>query len=441
MSPKTEVVQREEATMALTMKERKAVTKEVAERYRRATKSKKGAILSEFVKLTGYNRSYAAYLLRNWGRKVKLKVQDRQLVVVLGETRKKKRRKRKKVYGKDVFVVLRKIWAICDGICSKRLHPFLPEITSVLEKLGEIKIDKETKRKLLRVSPATIDRLLAKEKKELELKARSRTKPGTLLKHQIPVRTFSDWDEKRPGFLELDLVSHDGGNSKGDFLQTLDATDISTTWTETQAARNKAQKWVFRAFEDIKARIPFEVLGIDSDNGSEFINDHLLRFCQESKITFTRTRPYRKNDNCFVEQKNYSVVRKAVGYLRYDTEEELKTLNELYEHLRLYTNFFQPTMKLVEKKRVGSKVKKKYDQAKTPYQRVLESLYVSQESKEKLKQEYAKLNPVELKRKITKLQNKLIKLATLKKELRREQQKENKDFEYIFDEATNHAFV
>ncbi|MDI6822329.1 MAG: transposase family protein [Actinomycetota bacterium] len=284
-----------------------------------------------------------------------------------------------------------------------------------------------------------MDRLLGYEKRKLQLKGRSTTKPGTLLKNKILVRTFSDWDEQKLGFLEIEMVSHDGGSTRGDFIQTLDATDICTTWTETKAVKNKAQRWVFEALEEMTRKVPFDVLGIDSDNGSEFINAHLLRFCGREKITFTRSRPYRKNDNCFVEQKNYSVVRKTVGYPRYDTEEELKVLNELLL-FEVYTNFFQPTMKLVEKTRVGSKVKKRYDRAKTPFKRVLESPHVPEENKERLKGEYVTLNPAELKRKITKLQTELLKLATSREKLRGKQEKGNKDFEYIFDEATNTHF-
>lgn len=213
----------------------------------------------------------------------------------------------------------------------------------------------------MKVSASTIDRLLRQEKKKYTLKSRSKTKPGTLLKNQIPIRTFSEWDEGRPGFMEIDLVGHDGGDARGEFIQTLDVTDVCTGWTETRAVRNKAQVWVFEALKEIMDRIPFDLLGIDSDNGSEFINHHLFRFCTERKITFTRTRSYRKNDNCFVEQKNYSVVRRFAGYLRYNTEEELKLLNELYSYLRLYTNFFQPVMKLTEKTRIGSGVIKRYD--------------------------------------------------------------------------------
>jgi len=186
-----------------------------------------------------------------------------------------------------------------------------------------------------------------------------------LLKKSIPIRTFADWDEKVPGFFEVDLVSHDGGATRGDFNQSLNFTDIATGWEEMVAVKNKAQVWVFAGIKNIKERLPFSTLGIDSDNGAEFINAHLIRYCEEYKITFTRSRPYRKNDSCFVEQKNWSVIRRAVGYSRYDTDKEL-----------------------------------------------------SIEVKVKLRKEYGMLNPAELKRKITKLQNKLLKLNALKQKVR-----------------------
>lgn len=195
--------------------------------------------------------------------------------------------------------------------------------------------------------------------------------------------------------------------------------------------KNKAQVWVFEALQQVKQRLPFELLGLDSDNGSEFINAHLWRFCQQNQITFTRSRPYRKNDDCFVEQKNYSVVRRAVGYGRYDTQEELLVLNELYDRLRLYTNFFQPVMKLTEKTRVGSRVSKKYDQARTPYRRVVGSPSISRRTKEELQREYAELNPVELKREIIRLQDRLGELAQLKRGASAEGQN-LEALEYIF---------
>ncbi len=401
--------------MRLTMNERRAVVKVVASRYQRGSKKHKGDILKEFMEITGYNRCYAAYLLRSHGKRIRISKDT----VVEGDITKNAERVAHKIYDERVFHVLRKIWFIMDCICGKRLAPVLKEIIVKLEVHKEIKLNRTTRGKLLKISASTIDRLLSEEKKKDTIKGRSHTKPGTLLKNQIPIRTFSEWDEKRPGFVEVDLVGHEGGDPRGDFIQTLDMTDICTTWTETQAVRNKAQVWVFEAIKKIRGHLPFDLLGIDSDNGSEFINEHLFRYCKEEKITFTRSRKYRKNDNCYVEQKNYSVVRRAVGYLRYDTDGELAMLNELYGHLRLYTNYFQPVMKLIEKTRTGSKVTKRYDKPQTPYQRVLQSPHVPDKNKDEMKRQYAKLNPAELKRQITRLQNRLIDNAAKKKDLNR----------------------
>jgi hypothetical protein len=313
------------------------------------------------------------------------------------------------------------------------------ELIPVLEEHREIELDTTTKQKLQEISASTIDRALAPERKRLLSRTRSRTKPGTLLKHKIPIKTFSQWDEQKPGFVEIDLVGHDGGNISGDYIQTLDVTDVCTGWTETKAVRNKARVWVFEALKQIRKRLPFKLLGIDSDNGAEFINSELYQYCLQEEITFTRARAYRKNDNCYVEQKNWSVVRRALGYLRYDTEGELEIINRLHGYLRLYTNHFQPVMKMIEKTRVGSRVKKKYDKPRTPYQRVLDS-DVEKGRKEALIKEHVKLNPAELKRQITKLQDKLWKIGLLKRKKQNHNEnapKNQRDFEYIFREATN----
>ncbi len=423
--------------MGLMMKEKKAVTKEVARRYQRASKKQKGVILNEFIALTGYNRSYASHVLRNLGKRIFIRVKGETVAVVLGQPRHKAVRQRKRIYDEKVLHVLRSIWLISDYICGKRLAPLLKEIIPRLEKFKEIKLNAKTRKKLIKISPATIDRLLAADRKRQSLKGRARTKPGTLLKHQIPIRTFSEWNEMRPGFVEVDLVGHDGGDVGGEFAYTLDLTDVCTAWTETEAVKNRAQKWVFEALMSIEERLPFRLFGLDSDNDGAFINDHLLRYCNEKQITFTRSRPYRKNDNCFVEQKNYSIVRRAAGYLRYDTEEELKTLNDLYGYLRLYTNFFQPVMKLKEKIRSGSRVTKKYDTAKTPYQRLIESHYIQKKTKDALKRQYEMLNPAELKREITKLQNRLLRLSANKKNIHEDKE----GFVYNFHEATSNHFV
>ena len=397
--------------MRLTVSERHKATKITAARYQKAAKKKKGAILDEFIELTGYDRCYASYLLKNHGKKVW--INDR--TVVVGDICKRRKRQSQRTYGDDVLRALKQIWVIMDCICGKRLQPMLKEMLAILQRHKEIKVTREIKKKLLRISASTIDRILKPERKKYELKGRSLTKPGTLLKHQIPIRTFSEWNEQRPGFVEIDLVGHEGGNLRGDFIQTLNVTDVCTGWTEMQAVKNKAQIWVFDALKDIRGKLPFDLLGIDSDNGGEFINDHLVRFCHEQRINFTRSRSYRKNDNCFIEQKNYTIVRRYVGYARYDTEIAQKLMNELYGHLRLYVNFFLPVMKLIQKTRVGSKVRKKYDEPQTPYQRVLVSPFVPEIKKEELRQQYANLNPAMLRRQIAKLQNKLFQLSENKR--------------------------
>jgi len=290
--------------------------------------------------------------------------------------------------------VLKRLWRMLDCLCGKRLQ-------------------QEVREKLLRMGAATIDRLQAGEKK-LQRKSRSRTKPGTLLRQQIPVRTFADWDEVRPGFAEIDLVGHDGGSSRGDYVQTLNLTDVATTWAEAAAVRNRARVWVLEALEQLRQQLPFPLLGLDSDNGGEFINGHLLQYCTREELTFTGSRPWGKNDNCFVEQKNYSVVRRYVGYDRYDSEAELQLLNRRYAELRRYVNFFLPSHKLQEKVRRGSRVTKRYDRAQTPYQRVLASAHLPEDLKQRLRRQYESLNPAQLYRNLCHLQEELFRLNARK---------------------------
>ena len=214
------------------------------------------------------------------------------VVVEVGTGKKRKGRKRKRVYDNEVYKPLKAIWVIMNYICGRRLVAVLPEIVPKLEHEGEIKLDGEVREKLLRVSVSTVDRLLAKDRKKIALKCRSRTKPGSVLKGQIPIRTFSEWDEGRPGFMEIDLVGHDGGDVSGQYMQSLNCVDVCSAWTETFAVKNKAQVWVFNGIQEMRERLPFDLLGIDSDNGSEFINDQLLRYCKSEGITFTRSRAY-----------------------------------------------------------------------------------------------------------------------------------------------------
>lgn len=292
---------------------------------------------------------------------------------------------------------LEHIWEIYGQICSKRLQPILPEAIQVLERCKEIEITQETKGLLLKISSASIDRCL----RPVRIKSPhglSTTKPGSLLKNLIPIRTFTEWDEERPGFMEIDLVAHCGNTTEGQYLNTLTCTDLSTGWTDVTALLHRSQQAVSEAIHRMRHRLPFPLLGIDSDNGSEFINDLLYRYCLDEHIIFTRSRPYKKNDQAHVEQKNWSVVRRAVGYDRWETEQELALLENVYEDLRPYINFFQPSFKLIAKQRIGNQTIRRYDPAKTPYLRVFQRKDISTEAKARLTYLYVQLNPAELRR-------------------------------------------
>jgi Integrase core domain len=347
-------------------------------RYRAVRGEERTHILEEFIASTGYHRKYALSLLNH--------------PISKGTARKKRARPRQYVFAVHQALVM--CWRAANGICSKRLVPYLPELVRVLEQHGELHLDPPTKERLLALSAATADRLLQAERKLAKPHGLGTTKPGTLLKSAIPIRTFAEWDEAEPGFTEIDLVVHYGTTTRGEYLHSLTMTDSATAWTECVALRNRGQQSVFQALVLARERLPFPLRGIDSDNGSEFINAHLLRYCQNDQLTFTRSRPYKKNDQAYVEQKNWSIVRQLVGYERYESASAFDGLQALYEVIRLYINFFQPSMKLVFKERVSSKVKKRYDKAKTPYQRVLESEQVIEEVKVSLRQQYVTLNPV-----------------------------------------------
>jgi len=374
------------------MGQRKAVTAKLALAYRRGSRKDKSRILNELCELTGWNRDWARAQLR-----------------LVGTVRPAPAaRTRRPIYTEAEVDALAKVWRISRCPTGKRLQPMLQILVPLLRAEGALRITDRQARHLMAMSAATIDRRLAPERARLVPRGRSHTKPGTLLKSQIPIRTWADWDDARPGFVEIDLVAHEGGDPRGEFCHTLDVTDVATGWTELRAVPNKAQKWVFAALLEITAAFPFPVRGIDSDNGSEFINAQLLRYCEQNKITFTRSRAGRKNDGAYVEQKNWSVVRQAVGYHRYDTDAELALLNQVYALLRLMTNFFCPQQKLLSKHRTGAKVTKHYDTAKTPYQRVLADPRVPDKIKTGLTRQYQQLNPAQLRRDLLALNDKLL---------------------------------
>lgn len=379
----------------MSQRSKRELQEAIRPRYLKANKSGKVRILDEFVAATGYHRKYAIRVLKH-GRKAT-------------GLRKKGRRKE---YQGEVVAVLTHIWEICGRICSKRLKPFLPEMVVVLERHQELSLSAEVKSQLLRMSRSTIDRCLQPARFEEKRHGLSTTKPGTLLKQAIPIRTFAEWDDARPGFVEVDLVAHCGDSVEGQYLNTLTTTDVSTGWTECVAVLHRSQHLVFAAIQTMRQRLPFPLLGLDSDNGGEFINDILYRYCQDERVTFTRSRPYKKNDQAHVEQKNWSVVRHLIGYDRFETQEELQLLNSIYDDLRLYVNFFQPVLKLMGKEQVGKKTLKRYDEAATPYQRVLRSDQVDLAVKARLCHQYLQHNPVKLRTSIDE------KVATLWKIIR-----------------------
>lgn len=362
----------------MSQKSKRELLEAIRPRYLKAGRKGKKLILDEFTAATGYHRKYATRLLKH-GR----------------PRRSGKRHGLPKIYQGEVVRALKQIWEVCGRICSKRLHPFVPEMVQVLERCGEMRLPAGTKALLLRMSTATMDRCLRPVRSSYP-HGLSTTKPGTLLKKAIPVRTVFPWDEDRPGFMEIDLVAHCGESVEGQFINTLTCVDVSTGWVECLAIRQRNQETVFDAIQAMRARLPFPLLGIDSDNGSEFINNMLYRYCLAQKITFTRSRPFKKNDQAHVEQKNWSVVRHLIGYDRLDSDKAYTLLQSIYDLLRFYTNFFQPVLKLVSKQHVDNKLHKRYDTAATPFQRLAGSDHIDSAIKNELAGTYAELNPVRL---------------------------------------------
>ena len=377
----------------MSQRSKRELLEEIRPRYLKSKRSEKETILDEFVAVTSYHRKYATRILKH------------------GRPRQSgKKHGYHKVYQGEVVVALEQIWEICGRICSKRLHPFLPEMVKVLERCGELQLSEQTKALLLQMSRSTIDRCLGPVRFE-HPHGLSTTKPGSLLKKAIPVRTYTPWDEDKPGFLEIDLVAHCGGSVEGQFIYTLTSVDLSTGWIECLPVRQRTQQAVFEAIQSMRTYLPFLLLGLDSDNGSEFINDLLYHYCLSEKITFTRSRPYQKNDQAHVEQKNWSVVRRLIGYDRLETEAEYLLLQSIYTDLRLYANFFQPVLKLVSKEHVDKKLVKRYDTAATPFQRVLAAKDIPLETKARLTNLYVQLNPVHLRTSIDVKVAKLWKLS------------------------------
>lgn len=390
----------------MSMNTRKEYLREIYGRYRQVNKLGKNQILNEFTATTGYNRKYAVRLLND------------PLV-----TKPVQRRNRPLTYTNEHVYYLKKIWDILDNPCGVRLQPMVAEMIEVLARWNELIVPDSIAVKLCQMSAKTMDRRLESFKSRLIRTIHATTKPGSLLKRQIPIQ-LSRWNEKVPGHTELDLVAHCGMSASGDFISTLNITDLASGWTESQAILGKAQARVLEALSAIQVRLPFPLKGIDPDNGSEFINWQLYTYCLKEKIRFTRGRPGKKNDNPYIEEKNWTHVRKIVGYDRLDTTDALEMLNNLYaESLRLYMNFFQPVMKLKKKARINGQLRKHYDTPQTPYQRLLVSRSIGKEKKQALTKLYLSLNPVKLKAEVERHLAILRKLVREQKEKRTEASK------------------
>lgn len=363
-------------------------------RYQKASREVKSRILDEFCATTGYHRKYAIHLLNS----------------ALEEVSQLRPRRRGHTYSAQTVRVLADIWQAAGYPWSVRLKAiialWLPWARKHIKELTPA-----IERQLLAISPRQMDRRLRHTKQVLGRRIYGRTKPGTLLKHHIPIKTHA-WDVDRAGFAEIDLVSHSGNNASGQFIYSLNLTDIHTTWVETAAVMGKGQTGVLDAITDIELALPFEMRGLDSDNGSEFLNHHLHTYCQQQGIQFTRSRPYKKDDNAHIEQKNWTHVRKLLGWERYDSHKALEAINDLYRNeLRLMMNLFQPSVKLVRKTRVGSRLTRRYDQPQTPLDRLRASKSAKSKKVAALLELRKQIDPFELARTIERKLERIYNLA------------------------------
>jgi transposase InsO family protein len=377
----------------------------IYERYRKAGRKGKKVILSEFCANTGYHRKYAIRLL-NGPRPEK--------------RRRPPERRRGLSYSAETLTLLTAVWEAAGYPWSVRLKALLPLWLPWIRK--RFRVRPEIERQLLRISPRQMDRRLKAQKTQRRRRIYGRTKPGYLLKHHIPVKT-DRWDVATPGFTEVDLVSHSGNSASGEFAHTLNVTDIHSTWTESRAVLGRGEEAVQRALNAIATVLPFPLLGVDSDNGSEFINWHLKDWCERKHIQLTRGRPYKKDDNAHIEQKNWTHVRKLLAWDRYDTHEAVTAMNELYsQELRLWLNLFLPSVKLLKKVRVGSQVRRVYDPARTPFERVRECAQADPEKVAQLEELRKRLDPFQLSRVIEGKLERIARLANRRLSPKAEQQ-------------------
>jgi hypothetical protein len=373
---------------------RQALLKAIGDRYRAGTKEVKLRILDEFVAVTGYHRKHAIRLF-NAAPRASESAQRVHL----------------RLYDEAVREALIVLWEASDRVCGKRLKALLPILVTSLENHGRLTLEETVRDRVLSVSAATIDRLLLATRAAVSGQ-RSRPRAIPAVRRNVPVRTFADWKEPQPGYMEADLVSHGGESAAGSFVHTLTLTDVASGWTECVALVVRDGALVAEALEGLRTNMPFPLLGFDTDNGGEFMNETVAAYCDQYGIELTRSRPYRKNDQAWVEQKNGAVVRRLVGYRRLEGLIAASSLARLYAASRLFVNFFQPSFKLASKMRLGSKVRKTYHSPETPHRRLLASNAIPEEMKERLREVAAKLDPLGLLEEIRAVQHHLAELAS-----------------------------
>lgn len=397
--------------MELSMRSRKELTVRQARRYRQAKRTLKSRILDEFVEATGYNRDYAAMLLRGYGRDRVQSTGAGKSVRLVATTGRRKAGGRPAVYGPQVRRAVERLWALFGHLCGKRMVVLMREVLVSVERHPELRISAATCEALGRISAATVDRMLRDQRARLRLKGISHTKPTSALIASIPIRTFTEWADVGPGHLQIDLVGHDGGYASGEFCYTLVATDVCLGWSELRALRNKAARWVKDALEEIRLELPFPVVELHPDNGSEFLNHTLADYCRDKQIRLTRSRPGRKNDNCYVEQKNFDLVRKLVGYARYEGEQSADLLNQLYRLGSSLWNLYYPSQKLLETERQGSTVRKRFDKPRSPARRLLDRRDLSPKQRWNLGVRLKQTDAIEIAGQIHRLQGRVLAAA------------------------------
>jgi hypothetical protein len=384
------------------MHARKQYLTEVAKEYERADESGRTRLLDEAQKRTGYNRKY---LIRALNRQPKPKAL------------KPRRRRRRTEYGAAVMTALVTMWDIFEQPCGQRLAAILKSELGRLRRLGEVRCSDLVAEQLQRISASTIDRLLQREKRVRLLRRNRNPNMQRLIYQKVPVKVAADWDTNEVGNLQVDFVLHCGRSTGGDYIHTLSAVDIATNWWEGQAIPVRSQHATREGLNQMRPRFPFRIRELHPDNDSALVNDLLWDWCRQARIRMSRSRPYKKNDNAWIEQKNWTHVRKVVGYRRYDTLGELRLLNQIYTVLRLYKNFFLPTIKLKSKTRVGGRIQRRYDKPRTTYERLMKSRQIKRQAKKELRSVYESLNPAELSRQLTTLRQQLEQISAAKGEL------------------------